>query len=71
MYYSIDLSHNMFVGPIDDDIGEQKSMASIKLLKLSYNPLGGTIPKSLGNLSELIVLQLAGTGLSGMIWKEL
>ncbi|XAR57951.1 Non-specific serine/threonine protein kinase [Bertholletia excelsa] len=56
----IDLSDNKFSGPIDENIGEKPAMARIESLILSNNPLGGTIPRSLGNLSRLQVLKMAG-----------
>ncbi|GFY80315.1 hypothetical protein Acr_01g0001240 [Actinidia rufa] len=70
-FNSIDLSNNMFTGSIDADVGEKPVMASIVSLVLSHNPLGGSIPKSLGKLSGLEVLKLRGNGLSGTIPMEL
>lgn len=70
-FNSIDLSNNMFSGPIDNNIGERPAMDSIKSLILSHNPLSGSIPESVGKLSELQVLKLVGNGLSGKIPVEL
>jgi Leucine-rich repeat (LRR) protein len=70
-FNSIDLSYNMFTGPIDDDIGERPAMSSISSLVLSHNTLGGSLPKSIGKMRELQVLKLVNTGLSGMIPEEL
>ncbi|KAF5735984.1 hypothetical protein HS088_TW14G00114 [Tripterygium wilfordii] len=70
-YNSIDVSNNMFNGPIDESIGERTAMDYITSLELSNNPLGGTIPKSIGKLGRLQVLKLVETGLSGMIPVEL
>ncbi|KAL5706631.1 hypothetical protein ACHQM5_024774 [Ranunculus cassubicifolius] len=66
-YNSIDLSNNRFVGPLDENIGNHASMSSIQTLILSRNPLGGSIPGSLGKLSGLKRLELRGNGLSGGI----
>lgn len=55
----------------DENIGERPAMVSIKSLILSHNPLSGSIPKSMGELSELQVLKLVGNGLSRKIPLEL
>jgi Leucine-rich repeat (LRR) protein len=70
-FNSIDLSSNMFTGPVDDDIGERPAMASIHSLILSDNTFRGPLPKSVGKLGELQVLKLVNTGLSGTIPVEL
>ncbi|KAI3933691.1 hypothetical protein MKW92_030114 [Papaver armeniacum] len=70
-YNSIDVSRNRFVGPIDGNVGNEVSMESIQVLVLSYNPLGGAIPKSLGKLRELKKLELKENGLTGKIPSQL
>ncbi|KAL9327100.1 hypothetical protein ACSQ67_007745 [Phaseolus vulgaris] len=70
-FNSLDLSNNKFCGPIDDNIGQKASMSSIIYLALSHNPLGGSIPKSIGKLRELEILDLEDCELSGNIPEEL
>ncbi|GLT39205.1 hypothetical protein SLA2020_134110 [Shorea laevis] len=70
-FNSIDVSNNIFSDPIEANIGERPAMDSITSLILSNNPLGGSIPKSLGNLSQLQVLEMENDGLSGPIPVEL
>ncbi|XP_021775210.1 LRR receptor-like serine/threonine-protein kinase GSO1 [Chenopodium quinoa] len=60
----------MFTGPLDEDIGKKPTIAYIQSMKLSNNPLGGTIPKSLGKLIELEVLEMSGNNISGSIPKK-
>ncbi|KAI3899056.1 hypothetical protein MKW92_001956 [Papaver armeniacum] len=54
-YRLLDLSDNMFAGPIDEDIGH----------------LRGSIPKSLGKMYRLTTLKLENNGLTGTIPAEL
>jgi Leucine-rich repeat (LRR) protein len=61
----------MFTGPIDENLGDRPALASITSLVLSDNQLGGSIPKSLGKLNGLQVLELVGDELSGRIPAEL
>ncbi|KAK6924438.1 Leucine-rich repeat-containing N-terminal, plant-type [Dillenia turbinata] len=70
-FNSVDLSYNNFTGPIDEDTGDKTATASTESLILSHNPLGGSIPKSLGKLTGFKVLKLAGNGLVGNIRAEL
>lgn len=70
-FNTIDLSNNKFCGPIGENIGEKASMSSIKFLALSHNPLGGSIPQSIGKLRELEVLDLEDSELLGNIPEEL
>lgn len=71
-FYSIDVSNNNFSGPINASIGGN----SLTTLILSHNPLGGSIPKSLGEVNEydeirLQVLAMENCGLPGKIPVEL
>ncbi|KAA8533171.1 hypothetical protein F0562_033296 [Nyssa sinensis] len=84
---SIRLAALMLVGKlIDGYLSEIASDANLKLEKfyelavalpeharlvLSHNPLGGSIPKSMGKLSGLQVLKLVNNGLTGRIPVEL
>ncbi|XP_026429244.1 DNA damage-repair/toleration protein DRT100-like [Papaver somniferum] len=70
-YRHLDLSDNMFAGPIDEDTGNLEVMQFIRKLVLSNNPFGGSIPKSLGKLRSLMTLKLANNGLTGTIPSEL
>ncbi|XWS45506.1 hypothetical protein CRYUN_Cryun15aG0142000 [Craigia yunnanensis] len=70
-FNTIDLSDNMFTGPINESVVQSPAMNSITSLVLSYNPLKGSIPKSLGQLSELQILKLVSNGVSGKIPGEL
>ncbi|KAK9129736.1 hypothetical protein Sjap_010223 [Stephania japonica] len=69
-YSYIDLSRNMFFGPIEEDVGNHSSVESIETLVLSHNPLGGTIPSSFGKM-RLKSLELIENGLVGGIPQEL
>ncbi|KAL6224533.1 hypothetical protein ACLB2K_003388 [Fragaria x ananassa] len=66
-FKSIDLSNNMFTGPIDEHIGEEPAMASIKSLILSSNKLTGTIPKQVLDFKDLQELNLSKNQLHGVI----
>ncbi|XP_026428168.1 probable leucine-rich repeat receptor-like protein kinase At5g63930 [Papaver somniferum] len=70
-YTFIDLSYNMFVGRIDNNIGNLESMAVLQTLVLSNNRLGGAMPKSLGKLSFLETLKLDNNEFTGTIPAEL
>ncbi|KAG8378692.1 hypothetical protein BUALT_Bualt07G0011700 [Buddleja alternifolia] len=59
---SIDLSGNNFLGPIPDDAF--KDMKSLSYLHLSDCGIEGGIPKSLGNVTTLISLDLQSNGLN-------
>ncbi|PWA82837.1 GYF-like protein [Artemisia annua] len=69
-FISIDLSYNSFSGPIKV-IGDEPATGSIVSLVLSHNPIGGTIPKSLSNVTELSRLLISKNNLVGEIPKEL
>ncbi|KAI3861515.1 hypothetical protein MKW98_000467 [Papaver atlanticum] len=70
-YTFIDLSYNMFVGRIDNDIGNLEAMTFLQTLVLSNNRLGGWIPKSLGKFSFLNTLKLDKNEFMGTIPAEL
>ncbi|KAI3948533.1 hypothetical protein MKW92_018102 [Papaver armeniacum] len=70
-YRLLDLSDNMFAGPIDEDIGNLSAIQAVESLILSNNPLGGSIPKSLGKMYRLTTLKLENNGLTGTIPAEL
>ncbi|XP_026429237.1 putative receptor like protein 25 [Papaver somniferum] len=67
----LDLSDNMFAGPVDEDIGNLNAIQAVESLILSNNPLGGSIPKSLGKMYSLRTLKLENNGLTGTIPAEL
>ncbi|KAF3435222.1 hypothetical protein FNV43_RR22309 [Rhamnella rubrinervis] len=66
------LMDNEFSGPIPPDIGDVMPLLSD--LDLSYNSLNGSIPKSIGKLSELLTLVISNNVLSGKIpnfWENM
>ncbi|XP_059439400.1 receptor-like protein EIX2 isoform X1 [Corylus avellana] len=66
------LEHNMFSGPIPENIG--KLLPNVTSLELSSNLITGRIPQSIGMLKELITLSLRNNSLSGKLpphWKDL
>ncbi|KAI3970080.1 hypothetical protein MKW92_014558 [Papaver armeniacum] len=66
-YGFIDISHNMFVGRIDN-IGNPGEMDLLNTLDISNNHLEGSIPESLGKLSRsLNTLKLQKNGFTGGI----
>ncbi|KAI3966195.1 hypothetical protein MKW92_005113 [Papaver armeniacum] len=66
-YRNIDLSYNMFAGPIDQDIGNLDAMHSIRALVLSHNKLTGTIPSEIINRKSLGVFDVSHNMLTGEI----
>uniref|UniRef100_A0A803KVC4 non-specific serine/threonine protein kinase n=1 Tax=Chenopodium quinoa TaxID=63459 RepID=A0A803KVC4_CHEQI len=70
-YNSIDVSRNKFTGPIDKNVGNKLAVNTISSLILSNNPLGGRIPKSIGNLTQLRMLEMVRDKLSGTIPEEI
>ncbi|CAO2828124.1 unnamed protein product [Amaranthus hypochondriacus] len=70
-YDFLDVSSNMFTGPIDMNIGNKPAIRYITSLILSNNPLGGNIPKSLANLVQFQDLELEGNKLLGPIPEEI
>ncbi|KAL5860676.1 hypothetical protein ACOSQ4_001972 [Xanthoceras sorbifolium] len=65
------LRDNLFSGPIPHDIGEV--MPFLMDLDLSYSSLNGSIPMSIGNLTELSTLVISHNHLSGEIpeWNNI
>lgn len=66
------LNHNMFFGPIPENIGEL--LPKLSLLYLSSNSITGKIPHSIGMLKELKILSLKSNSLSGKLpphWEDL
>ncbi|TXG54852.1 hypothetical protein EZV62_020108 [Acer yangbiense] len=59
------LKDNMFSGPIPTEFGEV--MPFLMDLDISWNSLNGSIPMSIGNLKELITLDISHNHLSGEI----
>uniref|UniRef100_A0A803L7F0 FBD domain-containing protein n=1 Tax=Chenopodium quinoa TaxID=63459 RepID=A0A803L7F0_CHEQI len=70
-YNTIDVSRNKFTGPIDKNVGNKLAMNTISSLILSNNPLGGRIPKSIGNLTQMRLLEMVRDKLSGTIPEEI
>ncbi|XP_031498542.1 receptor-like protein 20 [Nymphaea colorata] len=68
MLASIDLSNNLFIGRVPDEIGALDGLCS---LNLSWNNLDGPIPRSLGHLQQMESLDLSHNYLSGSIPEEL
>ncbi|KAJ0053702.1 hypothetical protein Pint_02985 [Pistacia integerrima] len=69
---SFHLDNNFFSGPIPEDFGERMPMLSD--VDISFNSLAGSIPLSIGNLSNLLTLVLANNQLTGKIpdfWSSL
>ncbi|XP_061365766.1 receptor-like protein EIX1 [Gastrolobium bilobum] len=70
---SLDLSHNEFIGSIPTTLGQAHGQNRVganprlKELHLSNNQLNGSLERSLGQLSKLTVLDLAGNNLEGKI----
>ncbi|KAF3786951.1 DNA-damage-repair/toleration protein [Nymphaea thermarum] len=64
----IDLSNNLFIGRVPDEIGALDGLYS---LNLSWNNLDGPIPRSLGHLQQMESLDLSHNQLSGSIPEEL
>ncbi|XP_031273419.1 receptor-like protein 9DC3 [Pistacia vera] len=65
---TIDLSDNLFRGPIPEVIGKLQSLI---LLNFSHNSLTGDIPLSLANLTQLEALDLSYNKLVGNIPMQL
>ncbi|KAL6198717.1 hypothetical protein ACLB2K_028506 [Fragaria x ananassa] len=61
--YLLDLRSNLFSGPMPSNFGQL--MPKLGQLYLSENNLNGSIPKSLGNMQSLFILNLRGNQLSG------
>ncbi|KAG4159860.1 hypothetical protein ERO13_D02G199000v2 [Gossypium hirsutum] len=61
---TIDLSHNMFSGPIWPSFGNLKNLHD---LSLEENNLSGSIPESISGMTSLEVLDLSRNNLSGEI----
>ncbi|XP_031284933.1 receptor-like protein 54 [Pistacia vera] len=68
IFTTIDLSDNLFRGPIPEVIGK---LQSLKLLNFSHNSLTGDIPSSLSNLTQLEALDLSYKQLVGNIPMQL
>ncbi|KAL6196888.1 hypothetical protein ACLB2K_032501 [Fragaria x ananassa] len=61
--YLLDLRSNLFSGPMPSNFGQL--MPKLGQLYLSENNLNGSIPKSLGNMQSLFILNLRSNQLSG------
>ncbi|XP_004295536.1 PREDICTED: receptor-like protein 12-like [Fragaria vesca subsp. vesca] len=61
--FHLDLGSNLFSGPMPSNFGQL--MPNLRYLLLSENNLNGSIPKSLGNMQSLFILNLRSNQLSG------
>lgn len=64
---SIDVSFNRFTGPIPD----MRACSKLRELLLHHNPLSGTVPASLGQLSTLEFLDISADSLQGTVSESL
>ena len=64
---ALDLSHNKLNGSIPSTLGQVHGQNSLKELRLSNNQLNGPLERSIHQLSNLVVLDLAQNSLEGNI----
>ncbi|RHN42796.1 putative non-specific serine/threonine protein kinase [Medicago truncatula] len=64
---ALDLSYNMLSGSIPSTLGQDHGLNSLKELRLSINQLNGSLERSIHQLSNLVVLDLAGNDMEGII----
>ncbi|XVF89148.1 hypothetical protein PTKIN_Ptkin19aG0107000 [Pterospermum kingtungense] len=64
----LDLSQNLFVGPIPDQIDQ---LSTLVHLDISGNNFSGNIPPSIGRLSELQILHIYQNQFNGTFPKEI
>lgn len=61
---SLDLSNNLFTGPIPEELTSAKGLETVNL---GNNRLDGALPSSLGNWTNLTSLDVSNNGLGGQI----
>ncbi|ORY45077.1 L domain-like protein [Rhizoclosmatium globosum] len=69
------LSLGRIMGPLPMELGQMTTLQDVKIVRmhlsdLSFNALIGSIPREIGNLRNLILLNLAHNKLTGSIPKE-
>ncbi|RHN58975.1 putative leucine-rich repeat-containing, plant-type, leucine-rich repeat domain, L [Medicago truncatula] len=64
---ALDLSYNMLSGSIPSTLGQDHGQNSLKELRLSINQLNGSLERSIYQLSNLVVLNLAVNNMEGII----
>ena len=62
---ALDLSYNMLCGSIPSTLGQDHGLNSLKELRLSNNHLNGSLERSICQLSNLVLLDLAQNRLEG------
>jgi len=62
---ALDLSYNMLSGSIPSTLGQDHGLNSLKELRLSNNQLNGSLERSIHQLSNLVVLDLAENSSEG------
>ena len=64
---TLDLSYNKLIGSIPSTLGQAHVQSSLKELRLSNNQLNGSLERSIHQLSNLVVLDLAQNNLEANI----
>ncbi|KAG6531247.1 hypothetical protein ZIOFF_005037 [Zingiber officinale] len=65
---ALNLSHNLFSGPLPSSLGE---LTQLEILDLSNNDFIGEVPKSFANMKSLTLLDLSNNNLSGTLPDQL
>ena len=61
------LRHNSISGTLPQDFGAHGGLGSVRFMSLHGNLFSGTLPPSIGGLTELTSLELGGESLSGTL----
>lgn len=61
---ALNLSHNLFSGPLPSNLGE---LTQLEILDLSNNNFTGEVPESFANMGSLTLLDLSNNSLSGTL----